>query len=46
MDGYTQNPEYKEGAAREMIIKLVNMLAPNEPQFAQEYRRRCGSTMT
>jgi len=38
-------PEYKEGAAREMIINLSNMLAPNEPELAQSFRRRLGTTM-
>jgi len=39
-------PEYKEGAAREMIISLTNMLAPNEPVLAQEFRRRLGNTLS
>ena len=39
-------PDYKEGAAREMIISLSNMLAPNEPTLAQEFRRRLGSTLS
>lgn len=32
--------DYKEGAAQEMIISLTNVLAPNEPELAQEFRRR------
>ena len=40
---YEQSPEYKEGVASEMIINLINMLAPNEPALAAEYRRRLGS---
>ena len=43
---YTDAPEYKEGAAQEIIISQCNILAPNEPQLAQEYRRRLGSKMT
>jgi putative thioredoxin len=43
---FTSDPEFKDGAAREMIINLTNMLAPNEPQLAQEFRRRLGSTLT
>lgn len=31
---------YKEGAAQEMIISLTNVLAPNEPALAKEFRRR------
>ena len=38
--------EYKEGAARELIIALTNMLAPNEPKLAQEFRRRLGTTLS
>jgi len=39
-------PEYKDGAAREMIISLSNMLAANEPALAQAFRRRLGTTLT
>lgn len=42
---FDQDPEYKDGAAREMIINLTNMLAPNEPALAQEFRRRLGNTI-
>jgi putative thioredoxin len=40
-----KDPEYRQGAAREMIISLINMLTPNEPALAQEFRRRLGNTM-
>ncbi|MDX1796589.1 MAG: tetratricopeptide repeat protein [Hydrogenovibrio sp.] len=39
-------PDYKAGAAQEMIINLINMLEPNEPALAQEFRRRLGNVMT
>jgi len=39
-------PEYRESAAREMIINLTNIVAPNEPELAQQFRRRLGSTMS
>jgi putative thioredoxin len=42
---FEAEPEYKEGAAREMIINLCNMLAPNEPQLAQDFRRRLGNVV-
>ena len=42
---FDQEPEYKEGAAKEMIINLTNMLAPNEPEMAQEFRRRLGNVI-
>jgi putative thioredoxin len=32
------NADYKEGAAREMIITIINTLAPNNPEQAQQYR--------
>lgn len=42
---FNREPEFKEGAAREMIINLCNMLTPNEPKLAQEFRRRLGGTL-
>lgn len=42
---FHREPEFKEGAAREMIVNLTNMLTPNEPELAKEYRRRLGSSM-
>ena len=38
-------PEYKEGAAREMIVTVINMLAPANPEFAQQYRRKLSSML-
>ena len=32
------NADYKEGAAREMIITIINTIAPNNPEQAQKYR--------
>lgn len=43
---FDKNPEYKEGAAKEMIINLSNMLTENEPELAQELRRRMGSAVS
>ncbi len=43
---FDMEPDYKEGAAQEMIINLSNMLAPNEPMLAQEFRRRLGSALS
>lgn len=43
---HQSEPDYKEGAAREMIITLVNMLAPTEPEMAQEYRRKLANRLT
>ena len=38
--------EYKEGAAREMIVSIINMLAPNNPDFAKEYRRKLSGILS
>lgn len=43
---FDDEPEYKEGAAREMIISLCNILAPNEPGLAQQFRQRLGSCIS
>jgi putative thioredoxin len=41
-----QDAEYKEGAAREMIVTLVNMLMPAHPKLAQDYRRRLSNILS
>jgi putative thioredoxin len=41
----TKDQNYKDGAAQEMIISLTNVLAPNEPDLAQEFRRKLGNIM-
>ena len=38
-------PEFRDGAAREMIFTLSNMLAANAPGQAQAYRRRLASLL-
>ena len=40
-----QQPDFKEGAAREMIITITNMLAPNDHQLATDYRRRLSNLL-
>lgn len=37
---------YKGGAAQEMIISLTNVLTPNEPDLAQEFRRRLSNIIS
>ena len=37
---------YKDGAAREMIITLVNMLTLSAPELAQDYRRKLANTLS
>ena len=34
----SNNADYKEGAAREMIVTVINTIAPNDPETAQQYR--------
>jgi putative thioredoxin len=38
-------PGFRDGAAREMIATLANMLSPNAPELAQEYRRRLSNLL-
>lgn len=40
-----QQPDYQNGAPKEMIITLSNMLAPNEPTLAQRYRQQLNSLL-
>lgn len=37
-----KEPNYKEGAPKEMIITIANMLAPNDPSLAKSIRQRLG----
>ena len=39
------DPGYKDGAAREMIITIGNMLAPNDPELAANYRQRLANML-
>ena len=39
------NPDYQDGAAREMIITITNMLSPNNPEQASVYRKRLSSLL-
>jgi len=43
---FEQSPEYKEGAAKEMIINISNILSENEPELSQDIRRRLGSSLS
>ncbi|MDH5376904.1 MAG: tetratricopeptide repeat protein, partial [Gammaproteobacteria bacterium] len=38
-----REPDYRDGAARELAISIINMLAPNEPELAATFRRQLGS---
>ena len=40
------DPDYKEGAAREMIVTIINMLAPGNPEFAQQFRRKLSGLLS
>jgi len=39
-------PDYKEGAAREMIVTIINMLAADNAELAQQYRRKLSSMLS
>ena len=39
------NADYKEGAAREMIVTIINTIAPNNPEVAQQYRAQLGALL-
>jgi putative thioredoxin len=38
-------PDFRDGAVREMIFTLSNMRAPNAPEQAQAYRRRLANLL-
>lgn len=40
------NAEFKEGAAREMIITIINTIAPDNPEMAQQYRTRLAGMLS
>jgi putative thioredoxin len=40
-----QQPDFKNGAAKEMIVTLINMLAPNDPARAQRYRQQLSNLL-
>ena len=42
---YQQAPDYKEGAAKEMLINLSNMLEPVNNELAQKIRRQLGNLL-
>lgn len=41
-----QNPEYKDGAAKELLVTISNMLAPTNNALAQEIRRKLANLMS
>lgn len=41
----TMDPDYKEGAAREMLATLANMLSANAPELAADLRRKLGNLL-
>lgn len=38
-------PDFRDGAAREMIVTVINMLAPNAPEAAMGYRRHLSNLL-
>ena len=45
MDIIKRNPDYKDGAAKEMIITVTNMIAPVDNNLAQEIRRKLSNML-
>lgn len=39
------NSDYKEGAARELIVTIINTIKPNHPELAQQYRSQLGAML-
>ena len=42
---FEMNPDYQDGATKEMIITIINMLSPNNPDQAGTYRKRLSSLL-
>jgi len=42
----TANPEYNEGAAKEMLVTISNMIAPVNNPLAQEIRRKLANLLS
>lgn len=42
---HEQEPHYREGAARELIITVVNMLSTTDAELSKQYRQRLGSAV-
>ena len=40
-----EDREHRDGAAREMVITIANMLAPNDPESASQFRQRLANLM-
>jgi len=43
---HKSDPEYKEGAAKEMIITVSNMITPVDYEFAQEIKRKLANFLS
>lgn len=40
-----KEPGFKDGAARELLVGVMNTLKPNNPELAGDYQRRLGSLL-
>jgi len=40
---YKNDPHYKDGAAKEMLVTVANMIAPTNQELAQDIRRKIGN---
>ncbi|MDH5218099.1 MAG: tetratricopeptide repeat protein, partial [Gammaproteobacteria bacterium] len=41
-----ENPEYKDGAAKELLATISNMLAPTDNELAKEIRRKLANLIS
>ncbi len=41
-----ENPEYKEGATKEMLITVANMIAPVNNELGQDIRRKLSNLLS
>lgn len=41
----SQEPDFKQGAAREMFVTIVNMIGSTDLELAQEYRRKLSNLL-
>ncbi len=41
-----QDASYKEGAAQELVVNVINMLEPNNAELAQDFRRTLSNLLT
>jgi putative thioredoxin len=41
----SEHPDFEQGAPRELILTVINFLAPNDPKLAQTYRQKLNNLL-